>query len=390
MCDRFRRVSREAVRVAVALLLGVGAGAARAEDAVLLTSTAPGYSPGMVVATNERLSVPDGASTTLLFRSGEMLQLRGPFEGSLQPVETKAGGSKSVASLVDAFRLQGVDATVIGGTRALGVSPKRLTLDTDLMVDPRRSATYCIRPSTTVWISLAGGPGERIGLRRRGSLREVPGLAGAARVEWPMDVPIEDGDRFEIVDTAGAARATAAFRTVDKQPVSEAAWIAEAALLGCQEQINTALRELGRAAVRPELWLTTERGRQPTYRSAEPIRLTIQSNIDGHLYCVHRRGDDTVMPIFPAGAIDGARLRGHEPISLPGQRRPAELRAGPKGMGQIACYLADRDIGPELPHALVDPTAARLPDSLASRLDASFDGITGTRILKASLPLQVE
>src|SRR3954469_24217254 len=78
---------------ALAAVLGVlvGSVAPRAEEAVLVASTAPGYAPGMVVAESERLIVPEGASATLLFRSGEMLRLRGPFDGPLGPTEARTG-----------------------------------------------------------------------------------------------------------------------------------------------------------------------------------------------------------------------------------------------------------------------------------------------------------
>ena len=126
-----------------------------AEDAVLLATTVPGYTPGMVVASTVRLSVPDGASATLLFRSGGMLRLRGPFEGTLE--QQRAGtGETSIAMLADMFRMRGVDAAVIGGTRS--VSPTRAVeaMD-DVEVDPQRSGTYCVEPATTVWI----GPSRR-------------------------------------------------------------------------------------------------------------------------------------------------------------------------------------------------------------------------------------
>jgi hypothetical protein len=123
----FRLACRRALWGAAVLLLG--AGGAWADKAVLLSSTAPGYSPGMVVATNERFPLPDGASATLLFRSGQMLRLRGPFEGSLQT----SNGDSSVTALAEAFRIQGVDAAVIGGTRTIGPSTRRLGVATDVL-----------------------------------------------------------------------------------------------------------------------------------------------------------------------------------------------------------------------------------------------------------------
>jgi hypothetical protein len=47
-------------------------------------------------------------------------------------------------------------------------------------------------------------------------------------------------------------------------------------------------------------------------------------------------------------------------------------------------------MGPELPHALVVDAPRRLPDALAARLDAVFNEIGGTRLVKATLPVRVE
>jgi hypothetical protein len=367
----------------------LAASAASAGDAVLLSSTAPGYAPGMIVAANERLAVPEGASATLLFESGEMLRLRGPFDGPLRSPDTQGGRAASIKSWVESLRFQGVDAAVVGGTRSL-VQPLRLRrFDQDLIVDPRRSATYCLDAATTVWIRRPDDGVDRVILRRRGTSRKIAWPTGATRVEWPADVLVENGDQYELVDAAGTAHATASFRVADDKTLSEAAWVARMALMGCADQASVALRELARTVSPRELWLVTDRGGQPTYRPGEPMRVMLQSNSDGFLYCVYRRGDETLVPIFPAGAVDGARLRGHEALSIPGQRRAGQLTAGSHGQARISCYLADRDISPELPLALLSDMAP-VPENLASRLDTMFDSISGTRVLKASLEIKVE
>src|ERR1700677_2423732 len=60
-------------------------------------------------------------------------------------------------------------------------------------------------------------------------------------------------------------------------------------------------------------------------------------------------------------------------------RQPAGLKAL-SGTEQIHCWLADRDITPELPHALLGAPAARVPDQIAGDLDSLFSRIGGTRI----------
>jgi hypothetical protein len=387
MSRSMRDMVRWAALFAVLMLPPViNADAASSEDAVLLSSTAPGYVPGMVIAASDRLALPDGASATLLFRSGEMLRIRGPFEGVLNAIEGRS--AEAVPSLVKALRMQGVDAAVIGGTRAISGARSR-TAPEDVRVDPQRSGTYCVKSADSVWISRPAEESGSYGLRRTGNTRALRWPVGVSRIPWPDDVPIEDGDRFEFV-VDGAPKVTATFRIMEDHPASDAAWVAEGILRGCRDQFDAVLGQLGKAVVLPELWLTTGHGRTPVYHSGEPIRITVQSNADGYLYCVLARGPDEAMPVFPAGAVDGARIQGAVPLSIPGFRRSAAPRAGQAGTEQIRCWLADRDISAELPHGFFAPSAERLPDHLAADLDGVFAGVEGSRISKASVTLRVE
>jgi hypothetical protein len=222
-------------------------------------------------------------------------------------------------------------------------------------------------------------------VRRKGNTRTLAWPTGAERVEWPADVPIDEGSQFEIV-TDGVARATVTFHALADVAGSS---VATGILLGCHDQFDEKLHRVMQAAVRPELWITTDHGRHPTYHLGEPITLTIISNIDGYLYCAAGGHDGGAMSIFPAGAIDGAQMRGSIALSIPGRRQPAALQAG-RDVDQIRCWLADRDITPELPHALLDAPGRRIPDQLADDLDGQFSRIPGTRIQADSLTITVE
>jgi hypothetical protein len=372
--------------ICVAALLSVRASAAPPSDAVLLASTVPGYVPGMVIGPSEKLVLPEGASVTLLFKSGEMLRLKGPFEGVLPRVQTEAGGP--AAALAAAFRLQGVDASVIGGTRAATIAWHSSQLD-DVLIDPQRSGTYCVQPSSSVWIARPVDVSRNYALRRKGSARKLAWDGSAERAEWPEGLPIEDGDRYEIVE-GGAARASITFRAMDDSAPSMSAWIAEGMLRGCTDQFADQLRRLGRSAGAPELWMTSNRGRHPTYHVGEPIGLTVQADTDGYLYCVDTGADGNTVPLFPLGAIDGPQIRGSVPLEIPGHRTDAALRAKIPGRQEVKCWLADRDISPELPHALLSASGERLPDPVAAGLDALFTGIEGSRISRARLTVDVQ
>jgi hypothetical protein len=363
----------------------LGASAAVAEEAVLLTSTVPGYVPGMVVSTGERLALPEGTSATVLFRSGEALRLHGPFDGML-PLPAGSRPGAVAAALAAAFRLQGVDATVIGGARSI---PRRHHELDEVVVDPQRSGTYCVQSSASVWIMHPTDDAARYTLRRKGTMRPLAWPGAGERVEWPDGMTIEDGDRYDILSD-GVARATVTFRALDDQAQSGGQWIAEGILRGCGEQFRAPLRRFARSVAPPELYLTSDRGRSPVYHVGDPLILTVQADSDGYLYCVDVRHGREAVPLFPAGAVDGAQIQAAVPVVIPGHRNRTEMRAVAKGTEEVRCWLADRDISPELPHALLASPTARLPDQIAGDLDALFTAIEGSRMARATLRISVE
>ena len=233
-----RSALRRILLSATALVLG--AGAVQAEDAVLVSSTVAGYVPGTIISDTQTLALPDGGHAVLLFRSGEMLELKGPFEGKLVAANSK-GGASGVEALVQALRGEGIDASAVGATRGMG-SARSAMVGQRVTIDPHRSAIYCIGPTDTLWLRRPSGAATAQ-LRRRGSVRSVSWPGDAVQIEWPADLLVEDGDRFETLDAAGAPVATIILRRLDAGK-SDTAWIAASLLAGCREQAEPALREL--------------------------------------------------------------------------------------------------------------------------------------------------
>jgi len=242
------RTGRRAVAgllAAVAALLGpMRQGGA--EEAIVLSSTAPGYAPGSAVADGQALRLPERTSLTLLFRSGEMLRLRGPLDRSLTQLRA-SGRETSLQSLAAALRVSGVDAAVIGGTRA---AARPRGEDDDVLVAFERTATYCLAPTTPLWLTRASTGPLVVGLKRGGTLREVRFPEAADRIEWPADVLIEDGDTITFVAENGAPHGSAIFRKVDAS--SDLAWLAQLGLLGCTDQFKATRSELEARKVLPE------------------------------------------------------------------------------------------------------------------------------------------
>lgn len=371
---------RPAIVLACLLL---GAASAQCEEAVLLTATAPGFVPGMVITTTQHLVVPEAASVTLLFRSGQMLHLKGPFDGSLAQAQS-AGEERPPSVLAEMLRLRGVDAGVIGATRSTSlVRPQ--AVPHDVLVDPQRSATYCLQPADSVWIAVSGHSGRLTGgiyhVRRRGSDRSVAWSSDESRVPWPDDLPIEDGDRFAIVKDG--AEAAVAFRRFRGPFRSDAGWIAAGLLRGCAAQFDGMLDRLIQDSVTPELWLTSEHGRIAHHRRGEPIRLTAQSNVDGYLYCGVESGDGTVEPM----PTNGMHVRAALPVAL---ASPRGVQIASPGRMRVHCWLSRRDLADKVPAALLMPAGQPISRQDAAALDLLFNHVADAQVARASLDIPVD
>ena len=332
-------------------MLALGAPGAGAEEAVLVASTAPGYSPGMIIPDGTAVSLPEGSRTTLLLRSGRMLELGGPFQGPIPTTQANSSALAAVTALID----QRVDMSAAGATRNGAPLTARVTGGRQITVDVEHPATYCLGPADAIALQQPAIGDQTVMLERAGNRRTVSWPADSSLAAWPADLPVADGDRFGVAGLGGATGGvTLTFRRL-ATPASDSAWIAQALLLGCVVQAGPALQQLRETNVAPALYLSSDRGRHPIYHSGENLRLLLQSNRDGHLYCVVRQTDGATVPIFPAGAMDDARIRGHVPFSIPGPRSSIEMSIGPpSGTDEIRCYLSSGEIGSELTSEILD------------------------------------
>lgn len=345
-------------------ILALGAPGAGAEEAVLLASTAPGYSPGTIIPDGKAVSFPEGSRTTVLLRSGRMLELDGPFLGPIPTAEANSSALAAVTALIE----QRVDMSAAGATRHGARASTRPTDGRQVVVEVEHPATYCLGPADTIALQQPAIGGQVITLEHAGNRRTVSWPAGNSLAAWPTDLPVSDGDRFNVVGPTGAADAILTFRRL-ATPAPDSAWIAQASLLGCVAQAAPALQQLRETIVAPALYLSSDRGRHPIYHVGDSLRLVLQSNRDGHLYCLVKQSDGATVPIFPAGATDDRRIQGHVPLSIPSPRSSIELRIGPpSGTDEVRCYLSGQDLGPEpasdvLDRRLTPPAGDRADDA---------------------------
>src|SRR5690349_19931200 len=134
-----------------AWLLGPPVGA-RAE-AVVIAATAPGYATGQRLGDGP-IAVPDGASLVFLVETGQVVTVKGPYDGP--PPAPKADAAGRLGRLA---RLGGTDQSQIGGTRGLA-NPEDLAraVPLDLYVATDRGRYPAYRPGEPARARPSGQP----------------------------------------------------------------------------------------------------------------------------------------------------------------------------------------------------------------------------------------
>ena len=334
------------IGVAALIIAAATPATAGAPEAVIIASTVPGYAPGDPISVDKPLSMPSGTSVAVLLRSGDMIRMRGPYEGRLPA----AAASGSAAAVVERLRLDGIDVAVIGGGRAVSGGD---IVDRDVRIDA--SATYCFTPSSMIWILRPAGAvdGVRFGLRRGGIQREFVWPPGAPQIQWPLDLSIGDGDRFELIDVARDVTIFTiefrAFRPDPAAPRTAAALVAA----GCRPQAAQVLGRLVTTVLSPELALLPAPRERP--RDEGSLIAIAQATHDGYLYCLAVRADGTALRLSPRGN-ESAAIRGGIPI--PVIRSAAFANSASDGSPQsLRCYFSKDDISRQLPPAFFAATS---------------------------------
>ena len=135
--------------------------------------------------------------------------------------------------LADLFRLHGVDATMIGGTRSTaGVAQSAQPPSTTFRVDAERSRTYGQFSRAYIRLDHRARRSAAFAVRRNAAAGRWAGQQ-SEQVEWPADVPTGENtaSQFEIA-TDGAARATVTFRAMPSTVATGPATVATGILLG--------------------------------------------------------------------------------------------------------------------------------------------------------------
>ncbi|HYG90233.1 MAG TPA: DUF4384 domain-containing protein [Azospirillum sp.] len=370
-----------------AMILAVGctqAAAARAAEAVVVASTAPGYRLGQVVPDGTAVQVPDGASTMFLFASGRTVRVKGPYDGQIDKGPDTAARPPG-GGLLSSERFVQND---LGAARAIG-NPLDRAVERAFAIDPAVSGTYCVKAGSPPTLRRPQEPGlNQVVLQDgRGASAKVVWADAAATAPWPRELSLKEGAEIRVASADGVPRTALRFREVDAPPGS-AALAVHLASAGCTGQAAEMLASLRDATVPLDLYLSTDRGTTAAYRPGDEVRLMLQTNRDAHVYCYLRNARAQLIPIFPSGPSKSALIEGSVPVSLSGDRMPQPVRVGDDpGDMDVRCFAANRNLDRELP-GRADAFYPLTQENVA-KLDRTLSKLRDTELVTAQVILRV-
>ena len=234
---------------AMAAIAGLVASAARAEDYVVVESTAPAIKVGTEISAQAGLNVPDRARVVLLRADGQMVTVDGPFQGV--PKSTPAGAADSrlfvaITTLVRSGQQQ--DNIQVAAVRATDAGWRATHAESErdiLAIDTMEGGDTCLYdPAAAELIRSPANQSQTsvLALTSAGSVA-VAWPLGASRVPWPKEVALEDGANYVIEQEGHAGASMTTVHVLRREPgQSELQRVAQLAEHGCTSQARLWLR----------------------------------------------------------------------------------------------------------------------------------------------------
>jgi len=371
------------LRNSLAWLVAIGFGGMSAAwaDGVVVSSTAPGFAAGRVVADDETLHLPADSVTVLLRSTGQVMTLRGPFDGTT----TAAPPQSDIRQAGGLEDWQRPDLSALGGARGELLPSLTAPVEAEpVVVDAAISGRWCIDADAPPRIAAPQGP-RLLYLEEDGAQATLAWPPASGDQPWPNGLPLRDGSRVVARWSDSGPPQTLEFHVVASPANNMAARLVAWAQAGCQRQADAQLNVLGARLAPFSLYLSTDRGRTPRYALGEPVTVIVQANRPAALYCFILQ-DGHVRPAFAARAT---------PMSLPEQTAASlradalsvDITAPPPRLTELRCYAVQASsatiVGTE-------GAEAALAEQAGSRLDRLFSAVPDSELARAHVVIETQ
>jgi hypothetical protein len=364
--------------------------AARA-DMIVVASTTIGMGPGHVIADGATVSVPEGASLTLLDQSGKTVVIAGPFDGAPTASAKQGGDNALVSALASLINRNEKTTSALGASRSLtagGDIADRPVSAVDIAI----GGTYCLTPGAARLFRHDSGGAARITLRDSRSAQSV-GVrfaAGQTAAPWPAALALEHGREYVVQSDDQIAGVRFTVKRIDVLPQAPALAAKALAEMECDTQAQILLRQIAAANQQPGLFLTSDRGRTPRYAAGETATLTLQSNFDANLYCFFYDRTQGMVTVYPHQRSVESRIAASRPVSLPGSLLPVAFQMSEQdGDARFLCFATDRDVRASLPAGLLREGFAPVRDVEPAQLKEIFGRLPVKVLASSELKIDV-
>jgi hypothetical protein len=208
-------------------------------DLIIVSSTAPNYSPGQVIQKSQVIRLKNGTRISLIGQDGPHVRLVGPYSGVLDNPAGKTGSTKTgliekLASLFDEKK-----TNVIGAFRSAVVGSGQQTPRTPWLINIRKSGRHCIladspvvlwRPKSRRTISLT--------LKSFNSKKseKIKWKAGESLIPWPANLELKDKEKYKVVIKRPRKVSRIEVHIIARNLASSAHYAVKLAEEGCRPQ----------------------------------------------------------------------------------------------------------------------------------------------------------
>jgi hypothetical protein len=236
-----RRLAQAGLLALVSLPLAVPA---IARQLVVIAASNTELAPGQILDGEVAVTLPQGASVSLIGEDGKPISLQGPFSGKPAPGSARAEDGGLLESLARLVNRPAMDSTALGTVRSSRGQPERL--NDPWSIDSRLNSVGCMLPGIALTLWRAENEGAaKLTLSRdsTGETAEIRWAPGEQVAVWPARLPAVPEERYVLRRGSNLPRVVQ-LRIVPKELPTDAhraAWMGER---GCEEQGRRLLRSV--------------------------------------------------------------------------------------------------------------------------------------------------
>jgi hypothetical protein len=187
------------IAMLLGLCLALWAGAAAANQFVVVASTEAAWKPGQIVPAGTMFDLPAGAKVTLVGADGSRVLIRGPYRGAPAVITGAAGNAQMLQQIAQLVSREATNSSALGATRNADLiqPPGR----DPLSIDVTRPGTQCIAAGKAPMLWRIGssrpatGTVVRVGTDQQGAIKWA---TGNHSTDWPQGVAAIGGARYVI------------------------------------------------------------------------------------------------------------------------------------------------------------------------------------------------